>query len=216
MSDARSPDETTPATPAFGDRRRPASRYVEFRDLPAHQRCSTAAERSYRALAASDGFGAPGRIEVPPSDGSAGTSRFRWGRRPAAQLVEVTPALARVDQLTREALRETVESPNACPASSQVARLLAGVTSELVRDLAVLPPDEQGTHPAYRQTLRLAAELDGVRDTVTGLGCTASGSCVGIRPPDRLDRRVEDAEVAEVRSVLNQLARASDAEHART
>ena len=65
-------------------------------------------------------------------------------------------------------------------------------------------------HNAYRQTLRLASELEALRGIALTQNCSDTQPCVTVRELGHLERRVEDAEVAEVRSVLLQLARAAE------
>ena len=196
------------------DRRRPVARYVEFRDLPAQHHLTAAAEHSYRALVGSDNWGGTASIQdrtTPPPPARKGL--FRRSRPPAAPaMLPTTQAFARVDQLTVTIPRELQESPNGCSASRDVVRILASVASDLVRELLALTPDQQAAHPAYRQTLRLAAELEGLHDVILTRPCTDPDGCVSIKPPGHLDRRVEDAEVAEVRAVLLQLARTAESE----
>jgi len=214
MSDESQGPAKLPSEAITVNRRKAVVRYVEFRDVHAQQLLLAAAEHAYQALVGSDTWGGIAQIEArtapaPP----ARKVLFRRPRRPAAlPMVPTTPALARVDHLTANTPRELEASPNGCSASHGVAQILASVASDLVRELVALPPDQQAAHSAYRQTLRLAAELEGLRDVVLTQTCTDLDACVGIRSPGHLDRRVEDAEVAEVLAVLLQLARAAEAE----
>lgn len=192
------------------DRRRPSARYVEFRDGPTQRLLTVAAERAYQSLVKSDDWAGTVLIEGRPADSPPSPSRtMPFRRRPpaAVPMVRTTPALARVHTTSTEIPRELDAAPNGCAASRAVARVLASVADELVQDLATLAPEEQAAHSAYRQTLRLAAELEGLRDVVLNHRCADPDGCVGISTPGHLDRRMEDAEVAEVRSVLVQLAR---------
>ncbi len=200
-----------PSTEAITvDRRKPVARYVEFRDLDAQRVLTASAERAFHSLVKSDDWAGTFQIEAPtaPPPPTTRKVQFRRPRSPvAAPMVRTTPALARVHQLSTDIPRELEASPNGCAASRAVAQVLASVAGDLVRDLVALTPEQQAGHPAYRQTLRLAAELEGLRDVVASQPCTGPDGCVGIVAAGHLDRRVEDAEVAEVRSVLLQLAR---------
>jgi hypothetical protein len=191
------------------DRRKPVARYVEFGREDIQARFIRAAENAYLRLASSDEFERLGEVEVaaapaPPSR----RGLFRRTPPPAlpTRVVSTTAALARVAQATSTIPDEVQSSPNACAAARGVARILATVARELVDDLVVLDPAEQAAHPAYRQTLRLGAELEGFRDIVSQVGCTDSSGCVGIRSPEKWGRRAEDVEVSEVKAVLLRLA----------
>jgi hypothetical protein len=191
-----------------GDRRKPVARYVEFGDEDIQARFIAAAENAYQGLVASDSFEGLGQVELP----TAPPGRRGLFRRPPApgRFVTTTAALAKVARAASDTPGEVKSSPNGCTSSHRVAQTLANVTSELVRDLVALDPAEQAAHPAYRQTLRLAAELEGVRDTVTHVKCTNPDACVGIPSPDYSGRRVEDVEVSEVRAVLHRLVLAGE------
>jgi hypothetical protein len=128
--------------------------------------------------------------------------------------VPTTAALARVAHYTSTIPDEVQAAPGSCASASGVASVLASVDRELADDLMLLDPNEQAAHPAYRQTLRLAAELEGLREVVAEVGCTDPNGCVGIRSPERWGRRAEDVEVAEVKSVLLRLALSSRNERA--
>ena len=129
----------------------------------------------------------------------------------AAPVLQSTPALTMVHEIVTNAPGELTASAS-CPAARHVAHVMVNVTSELVRDLAAPPPAQQAVHPADRQTLRLASELVALR----GIALTHDGSniepCVRVRELEHFDHRIEDVEVAEVRSVLLQLGRADQPE----
>lgn len=209
------PDETDsgtapPVEAITADRRRPVARYVEFTDADAQSRFVTAAERHYRALSGSDTWQSDTHVELPTAPPPARRSLFRPRQQQATlRQVPSTPALARVHQITVDTPRELAGSAGSCAAFQELALILTSVTADLVRDLLALTPDKQAAHSAYRQTLRLASELEALRDVAPTQACTGTAVCVRVRAPDHLDRRVEDAEVAEVRAVLVQLAHAA-------
>ncbi len=199
---------TTPETePITADRRRPTARYAEFSDTNDQAQFVNAAERSYRSLVGSDAWGSDTPIEVGTQGPGARGSLFRRGRPAPTRTAPGTLALARVHQIAIGTPRELAASPRGCAASESVALILARVTADLEHDLLALTPHQQAAHPAYRQTLRLAAELEALGSIVATHRCSGNDGCVNLCPPERLDRRVEDAEVAEVRAVLLQLAR---------
>jgi hypothetical protein len=206
-------DETDPVAQPEAithDRRRAVARFVEFRDVDAQKRFITSAEHAYWSLVASDTWGAIAHIEARTERPPARNLPFRRRRRPTTlHIVPSTAALARVHQIAADTPRELAASPSGCSASHDVALVLVSVTTELLRELLALTPTLQVAHPAYRQTLRLAAELEGMRSIVPTQTCTGPDACVGVRKPGHLDRRVEDVEVAEVRAVLLQLGRAA-------
>jgi len=202
-----------PSEAVTSDRRRAVARYVDFRDVPTQQRLTSAAEHSYQALVRSDSWASSAWIEDPTTPPPVGKGLFRRSRRrPTPSMLPTTQAFATVNRLTADIPRELDESPNGCPASRGVAHALARVAIDLVHELVALSPDQQAEHPAYRQTLRLAAELEGLHEVVLAQACTDQVGCVGITTAGHLDRRIEDAEVAEVRAVLLQLARAAESE----
>jgi hypothetical protein len=196
-----SPRDPAPRVSIPGDRRQPAARYVEFGDEDIQAQFIGAAEDAYRRLVHSDRFAVLGQVELP-------SARRGLFRRPPGRVVATTAALASVARTASEIPGEVKSSPNGCTSSHRVAQLLATVATDLVHDLLVRSPAEQAAHPAYRQTLRLAAELEGVRDIVTHVSCTSPEACVALRPPEHWGRRAEDVEVAEVRAVLLRHARA--------
>jgi hypothetical protein len=198
-----------------GDRRKPVARYVEFGDEEVQARFIAAAEDAYQGLVASDSFEGLSQVELRSAPSPQRRRLFRRPPPAPGRAVPATPALARVARAASDTPRELESSPNGCTSSRRVARILAAVATDLVRDLLALHPAEQALHPAYRQTLRLAAELDGVRDIVTQVGCTDPDGCVGIRLPEHGGRRVEDVEVSEVRAVLHRLALVGDDDRGR-
>lgn len=215
MSDAHQVPASLPRDGITVDRRKPAARYLEFHDLHVLQRVATAADRAYKALVGSDDWagGVTTMAFSHAAPDSVPKRRLLRTQRPATvPTVVTTPALAKVANLCATAPAELEASPNACTASRSVAHILATVARELVGELVHLTPEQQAAHPAYRQTLRLGAELEALREVVLSDGCTPPDPCVVIRAPGHLDRRVEDAEVAEVSAVLLQLAGAVEAE----
>ncbi|MBK8470060.1 MAG: hypothetical protein WAR57_10655 [Candidatus Phosphoribacter sp.] len=215
MSDERQVPETVTGEGLTVDRRKPAVRYLEFRDLHSLQQLAVAADRTFKALLESDNWGG-GITKLQPPEAPTPTVRRSFFRRPqppaAIAPVMTTPALARVAQCVASIPAELDASPNGCSASRGVAHLLATVAGQLVGELQALTPEQQAAHAAYRQTLRLGAELEGLREVVLARPCTDTQACVVIREPGHLDRRVEDAEVAEVSAVLRQLAGGAEAD----
>lgn len=187
------------------DRRKPVARYVEFGDADTQERFIGLAEAAYQSLAASDTFEGLGQVEVRDAPSTERRGLFRKQPPPASRSLPTTPALARAVQAASAVPTQLESSPRRCASSSRVAQGLSTVLSELALDLLALAPAEQAVHPAYRQTLRLAAELTSLRDLHNETGCTSTDGCVGIRLPEHWGRRVEDVEVAEVRSVLHKL-----------
>ena len=93
-----------------------------------------------------------------------------------------------------------------CAAERKLAATLGRVILELVRDLATVPLDDQRLHPACRQTLRLAGELQALHTLLVAAPCPDPFGCVRARQPEQWGRRTEDVEIAEVRAVLFELA----------
>lgn len=182
----------TATTP--GDRRAPVARYVVFRDEDVQTRFVTTSEAEYQRLLAADRFAGLAHVELS-----------------GAERVPATPALAMVARSVAGVPEELGSHPTRCAAAHRVAQVLAEVAGELVGDLAPLAPAEQGEHPAYRQTLRLGAELESLRSTSTEVDCTPPEACVALRAPERWGRRLEDVEVSEVRAVLLRLSAADTA-----
>ncbi len=190
------------------DRRKPVARYVQFQGEDIQARFITAAEAAYQRLVASDQFERLGEVEVATA---APPPRRGWFRRPPppapqTRVVSTTAALARIAQASSVIPDEVRSSPNACRSAHGVAKALSTVARELVDDLMLLDPAEQAAHPAYRQTLRLGAELEGVREIVSQVQCPNPQGCVAIRSPEKWGRRAEDVEVSEVQAVLLRLA----------
>lgn len=204
------PRAAQPGSSITGDRRQPDARYVQFVDQDVQSRFIAAAENAHRRLVALDRFAGPGEVALPsvpsPAAERGRRGHFRRPRTttPAPVVVPSTAALATVARLTSDAGSD--RTPPGCPHVHRVSRTMAAVATELVHDLVVLDPTEQAAHPAYRQMLRLAAELDGIRDLGGQVTCTSTEDCVGIRAPGHWGGRVEDVEVDEVRDVLLQLA----------
>ena len=207
-----SPRDPAPRARITGDRRKPVARYVEFGDEDVQAQFIAAAEDAYRRLVGLDRFAGLSHVELPvdpPTPAAPGRrGLFRRPPRPAPDrlVVRTTAALATVARIASDTPGEVQSSPNGCAFTHRVALMLATVATDLVGELLALDPAEQAAHPAYRQTLRLAAELEALRDTVTHVGCANPDACVGIRPPEHWGRRVEDVEVSEVRAVLLKLA----------
>lgn len=202
-----------------GDRRKPVARYVEFADEKTQERFISAAEHAYVVLLGADRFAGTVEVDLSPDPPPPPPEPERRGlfRRsapppepPPKHVAYTTAALARVAADADEIPRELDSSAQGCADSRRVARTLAVVATDLVGDLWQLDPADQAPHPAYRQTLRLAAELEAVREIVNQVGCGNPEGCVGIRPPDNWGRRIEDVEVTEVRAVLHRLAVAGD------
>ena len=210
MSDHTEPVAEPPADAITADRRRAAARYLEFADADVQRQFVSAAGRAHAALVGSDSWGATTQIEADPEPRSWKARLRRPRQAAAASVVQSTPALAMAHEIAMTAPAELAASASTCRASRDVARVLADVTKELVRDLSALPLEQQAVHNAYRQTLRLASELEALRGIALTQSCPDAQPCVAVRELGHLDRRVEDAEVAEVRSVLLQLARAAE------
>ena len=205
-----------------GDRRKPVARYVQFADDDVQARFTATAETAYQRLVGLDRDAVHSQVELPadPPKPAANGRRGLFRRPPPPPapdrlVVPTTAALAKVARTASGTPAEVKSSPNGCTSSHRVAQLLATVATDLVGELLALDPAEQAAHPAYRQTLRLAAELEGLRDTITHVPCTDSSTCVGIRPPEHWGRRTEDVEIAEVRAVLLRLALADEDAHGR-
>lgn len=190
-----------------GDRRQPVARYVEFGREGVHQDFIATAEAAYQRLAASDAFESGGEVRLRVAAAPARGRLLRRSRPVVTeQVVPTTAALARIAHAVADLPEAVASAERSCRHTTGVARTLASVTSDLLRDLVSLEPGEQAAHAAYRQTLRLAAELQCVGEIVMRVGCGDADGCVGIRAPEHWGRRLEDVEVGEVRSVLLRLA----------
>ncbi len=194
------------------ERRRPVARYVEFGDEHLQERFIGLQEAAFQTLLAADVAETSGQVELRSPVPETRRGVFRRAPQAVSQVVTTSPALARVAWTAAHAPGEVAAAPNACTSSRRVADMLSAVATDLVRDLLPLSPEDQVAHPAYRQTLRLAGELQALVSTVNASPCTNTDGCVGIRPPEHWGRRAEDVEVAEVRAVLLQLAVASRAQ----
>ncbi|MEX0426926.1 hypothetical protein AB3X52_04770 [Nocardioides sp. DS6] len=117
----------------------------------------------------------------------------------------VTPALAAADRAGSE-VPQRVAGLGGCVAEAALAAAAGEVVLDLVRYLAGLQLSQQQAHPAYRQTVRLAAELEALHEVLAKVGCGEGSGCVRARAPMHWGRRAEDVEVAEVRAVLVRLA----------
>jgi hypothetical protein len=191
-----------------GDRRKPIARYVLFADEEAQGRFAVVAEAAYRDIARLAGWS--GRVTVALSDPQRVVTRRGLLRRAVAEetpgeSIVVTGALAAAGEVGRDEPAR-VEALGGCTAEGRLAGTMGRVVGELVRDLGRVPVDEQRAHPAYRQTLRLAAELQGLRTMLAETGCADPVGCVRLRQAEHWGRREEDVEVDEVRAVLRELA----------
>ncbi|HEY0888985.1 MAG TPA: hypothetical protein VGE38_05170 [Nocardioides sp.] len=197
----------------IGDRRKPLGRYVRFADDATQDRFAQAAEVRYHELARLDPWSGQVKVELPPEEPPR-TVTERRGLLRRAHSYEVPPpreTLLLSAALARAA-RDGLEVPDrmaalgGCRAGIDLAAGMGEVVVDLAKDLAPVAVPEQQTHPAYRQTLRLAAELRALYDTTAAVGCADPAGCVLARSPGQWGRREEDVEVAEVRTVLAQLA----------
>lgn len=190
------------------DRRKPVARYVLFADEAVQARFVEIAEAAHQLLSKADRWTASGRLDVP----SAETVTERRGllrrtvevTRPSVSML-VTPALAAAGRTALDVPSRFAETDR-CGAARRVAEVMAEVVLDLIRDLAALDVAQQRPHAAYGQTLRLAAELDALARTTAEVGCQDPAGCVRLRQPEHWGRRAEDVEIAEVRSVLVDLA----------
>src|SRR5690242_13714710 len=147
-----------------GDRRKPVARYVLFADGAAQDQFAGVAEAAYQDLARLDQWSGKTTLEVPQE--STPTARRRLLRRAAeqsrsTQTFAVTGALAAAGEAGRD-VPGRVAALSGCEAERKLAGTIGRVVLDLVRDLATESVDDQRAHPAYRQTLRLAAELQGL------------------------------------------------------
>ena len=116
----------------------------------------------------------------------------------------MTAAIASAARAALE-VPDRIAALDGCPAESRLATSMSEVVLELVGDLAAEPVAEQPAHAAYRQTVRLAAELRALEETLTKEGCGDASGCVAVRQPGAWGRREEDVEVSEVLAVLRHL-----------
>jgi hypothetical protein len=194
------------------DRRQPVARYVLFADAADYDRFAELAEAGYQDLARLDQWS--GKAMVTLSAPETVTTRRGLLRRSVEQ--ELPPETATVTGALAAAGEAGREVPNAitnlagCEAERKLADTMGRVIIELVRDLGKVSHGDQRLHPAYRQTLRLAAELQGLHAMLAADGCRDPFGCVRPRPPEQWGRRAEDVEIAEVRAVLLELAAAAD------
>lgn len=186
------------------DRRAPQARYVLFRDTDVVQpRFVALAEDAYTRLARADAWTTGATIEL-----STAPAPTRWRdllRRPrdGSSTVRTTVTL-----VLAEAHRVAIEAPGAmnaiegCAAGRRAASFMGAVLTDLVGQVATVPVPEQKTHPDYRQTMRLTAELTALCELTAELGCADPRGCVTLRKPEAGGRRVEDVEVTKVRAML--------------
>lgn len=194
------------------DRRKPVARYVLFADAADHDRFAELAEASYQDLARLDQW--TGKATLILSAPETVTTRKGLLRRAVQEelppeTVTVTAALAAAGETARD-VPARIANLGGCGAERKLSATMGRVTLELVRDLAKVSLADQRLHPAYRQTLRLAAELQGLHAMLAANGCRDPFGCVRPRPPEQWGRRAEDVEIAEVRAVLQELAAAGD------
>ena len=194
------------------DRRKPVARDVMFADPATQERFIAAADAAYHDLARLDQWsGAVPLVLSTPPTAPQPVKRLGLRRRPAEEKapepeqLTVTGALAGAGEAGRDEPGR-VEALGGCAAERKLAATMGRVVRELVRDLAGVPVDDQTRHPAYRQTLRLAAELWALRSVLSTTGCGDPFGCVRPRTPEQWGRRDEDVEIAEVRAVLLELA----------
>jgi len=193
------------------DRRKPVSRYVLFPAAADQDRFAEVAEAGYRDLARLDQWS--GRTTVTLSEPETVTTRRGLLRRSVEEEVPpetatVTGALAAAGEAGRD-VPGRIARLAGCEAERRLADTMGRVVLELVRDLGDVPIADQRLHPAYRQTVRLAAELQGLHAMLAANGCRDPFGCVRPRPPEQWGRRAEDVEIAEVRAVLLELAAAA-------
>lgn len=196
------------------DRREPLARYVLFADMTTQARFVATAEEAYRTLVKADRWGAAASVTIGPA--TVVTERRGVLRRPVevtlpAPTAPATPSLAAAAQAGEE-VPGRVAALGGCTAEASLAAVMGDVVLDLVRDLARLLPSQQRDHPAHRQTLRLAAELEALATVLADVGCTDPSGCVTTRAPRHWGKRAEDVEISEVRAVLVQLAEKRGAE----
>ncbi|GAB7006318.1 hypothetical protein JCM18899A_37910 [Nocardioides sp. AN3] len=189
------------------DRREPVARYVVFADGAVQRRFAEVAESTYQDLARLDEWAGPSTLELPDTERSherRGLLR-RASRETPVETLAVTSGLAAAGETGRD-VPARIAAMGGCAAERDLSATMGRVVLELVRDLAGAAVGEQREHLAYRQTQRLAAELQALRVVLSEVGCQQPEGCVHLRPPEQWGRRVEDVEVAEVRAVLLELA----------
>jgi hypothetical protein len=194
------------------DRRKPVARYVIFTDKPTQERFTVTAESAYQDLSRLDQWSGRATLELTTSQtvtARRGLLRRAVEEELPPEKLTVTGALAAAGEAGRD-VPTRVRNLGGCAAERKLAATMGRVLLELIRDLAGHPVAEQRAHPAYRQTLRLAAELQAMHAVLAEAGCSAAFGCVHPRPPDQWGRRAEDVEVTEVRAVLLELAAAAD------
>lgn len=196
----------------MGDRRKPVSRYVLFTDQATQDRFAGIAEAAYQDIARLDQWAGLATLELPgvPTAAAAPTRRGLLRRSvadqaPPSETFAVTGGLSAAGEVGRD-VPARIEAFRGCAAERMLAATMGRVVLDLVRDLAAAPVGEQRDHPAYRQTLRLAAELRALQTMLTDVGCQSPFGCVQPRQPEQWGRREEDVEVDEVRSVLLEIA----------
>ncbi|MDH2414678.1 hypothetical protein [Nocardioides sp. CER19] len=191
------------------DRRQPVARYVVFADEATQEQFGDVAEEAYRDLARLDQW--TGQVPLVLSAPETAKAKRRLLRRAVPEThgppetVNVTGALAAAGETGRD-VPGRVGDLDGCAAERKLAATMGDVVLDLTRDLAREGLAEQRAHPAYRQTLRLAAELRALHTVLVSVGCSQSSGCVHLRQPEHWGRRAEDVEIAEVRAVLVELA----------
>jgi hypothetical protein len=191
-----------------GDRREPVARYVLFADGSLQEQLAGIAEAAYQDLARVDQWSGRTTLALVPA--RKVTARRGLLRRPVeehlpAESLTVTAALAAAGETGRD-VPERVAALRGCEAERKLGETMGRAVLDLVRDLAGAPVEDQRAHPAYRQTLRLAAELQALHAILAAGGCRDPFGCVRPRPPEQWGRREEDVEVTEVRAVLLEIA----------
>jgi hypothetical protein len=192
------------------DRRKPVARYVLFANQATQERFIDVAEAAYQDLLRIDQWSGQASLELPGLTEPAGSRRRGLLRRAVAQespvdVLTLTGALAAAGEAGRD-VPGRVETLAGCAAERKLAVTMGRVVVDLVRDLARDTLDDQRRHPAYRQTLRLAGELQALHSMLMAFGCPDPYGCVRARQPEQWGRRIEDVEIAEVRAVLMELA----------
>ena len=194
----------------IGDRREPVARYVQFHDEATQQRFIATAQVAYQRLARMNDWPGEFQLRLPrgATDPTENGRRLRWWAASPGRTITLSAGLANAGRAALQ-MPGQVQALGGCEVGRRLARSMADVVLDLAQDLAPASVPEQQAHPAYRQTLRLAAELEGLHEVLAEVGCLDPAGCVQARQPDQWGRRAEDVEVAEVRAVLVQLAEAA-------
>lgn len=194
------------------NRRAAEARYVRFHDEEGRQRPFVQlAEDAYTRLARADAWTTEETIDLQsPQTTIERRGLFRRPREVARLSVATTVTLVLAEaHRVAETVPAAMSAADGCDAGRQVAALVGEVLGELVASLAVMPVAAQRGHAAYRQTMRLTAELTALAQVTEQLGCADPHGCVELLRPEPGGRRQEDVEVTEVRSVLLQRTKAA-------